>query len=109
LFSALRLLESFVLYGAPAPNPGRCFALFNSLPAAPTAQANVRGQQNRAILHNTHALCAMRGQEKAPAPAQRINRIMQNVTGFAWPRMFYMGLSPQTPPIASLPGGYALF
>jgi len=78
----------FCLCGAPAPNPGRCFALFNSLPAAPTAQANVRGQQNRAILHNTHALCAMRGQEKAPAPALRINRIMQNVTGFAWPRMF---------------------
>ena len=66
-------------------------------------------QQNRAILHNTYALCAMRGQEKAPAPAQRINRIMQNVTGFAWPRMFYMGLSPQTPQLASLPGGYALF
>jgi len=70
------------------PKPWRCFALVNSLPAAPTAQAKVRGQQNRAILHNTHALCAMRGQEKAPAPAQRINRIMQNVTGFAWPRMF---------------------
>ena len=51
----------------------------------------------------------MRGQEKAPAPAQRINRIMQNVTSFAWPRMFYMGLSPQTPPLAPLPGGYALF
>ena len=64
LFSALRLRGSFVLDGAPAPNPGRCFALFNSLPAAPTAQAKVRGQQNRAILHNTHALCAMRGQEK---------------------------------------------
>jgi len=48
-----------VLNGAPAPNPGRCFALFISLPAAPTAQAKVRGQQNRAILHNTHDLCKM--------------------------------------------------
>jgi hypothetical protein len=58
------LQRYLVLNGAPAPNPGLCFALFDSLPAAPTAQTNARGQQNRAILHNTHALCAMRGQEK---------------------------------------------
>jgi hypothetical protein len=41
VFDAKRLPESFVLNGAPAPNPGRCFALFNSLPDAPTAQNNV--------------------------------------------------------------------
>jgi hypothetical protein len=35
---AVVLRETCVLNGAPAPNPGRCFALFYSLPAAPTAQ-----------------------------------------------------------------------
>jgi len=35
------------------------------------------------------------GAGKASAPAQRINRIMQNVTIFAWPRMFVWGCRPK--------------
>jgi len=68
LFSVLRLPQLYFKWGVPQTPENNTKVLLKEVIYLKQAKAWSAAQQNRAILHNTHALCAMRGQEKRLPP-----------------------------------------